>query len=297
LEPSKHFQSINPAHVDWSSVRHSAFLLHQHFRYEYPSPIRDLKHKLVVVPPEEFGNQRLRLHRVEVSEPGEVTTTVDSFANTVIEVTVPRVDSAIEFESWVEVERSGANTPRVLPETWLQDPRLLDFTALTSPDDALKHAADELDATGATGLDLAEQVNKWVHRAMTYSYGVTGVRTSASQALAAGSGVCQDYAHVMLSICRLLRLPSLYVSGHLLGEGGTHAWVEVLLPGSERTGEIEAWALDPTHGRRAGPTYVTVAVGRDYADVAPTSGSYRARVGGSLSSRKQVHLTEIAYND
>jgi transglutaminase-like putative cysteine protease len=128
---------------------------------------------------------------------------------------------------------------------------------------------------------------------MTYRPGVTTVETTATQALASGQGVCQDYAHIMLALCRLCGLPARYVSGHLLGEGGTHAWVDVLLPG--RPQESVAMAFDPTHGREAGLSYVTVAVGRDYRDVAPTSGTYRASHKGRLSSERRVGLTAVQY--
>ena len=101
----------------------------------------------------------------------------------------------------------------------------------------------------------------------------------------------------MISICRLLGLPALYVSGHQLGEGGTHAWVEVLLPAADGSDSAEGWPLDPTHGCAGDLTYLSVAVGRDYGDVAPTSGSYRAGHGGSLAARKEVFVSEITYFD
>ena len=73
-----------------------------------------------------------------------------------------------------------------------------------------------------------------------------------------------------------VRLPARYVSGHVLGEGGTHAWVEVLVPHPQDADALRAVAFDPTHDRRAGLRYVTVAVGRDYCDVPPTSGTFEA---------------------
>jgi transglutaminase-like putative cysteine protease len=121
---------------------------------------------------------------------------------------------------------------------------------------------------------------------------VTTVETTAAEALALSHGVCQDYAHIMLALCRLCDLPARYVSGHLLGEGGTHAWVDVLLPAPS---EAVAVAFDPTHGREVGLSYVTVAVGRDYRDVAPTSGSYKATYKGRLSSERRVGLTAVQY--
>ncbi len=95
-------------------------------------------------------------------------------------------------------------------------------------------------------------------------------------------------------------LAARYVSGHLLGESGTHAWVEVVLPanGADAAGDSDktvAWPFDPTHGRRAGLGYVTVAIGRDYGDVAPTSGTYAASYPGQLSARKRVDLTSVEY--
>ena len=128
---------------------------------------------------------------------------------------------------------------------------------------------------------------------MSYQAGLTDVSTTAAQALALGRGVCQDYAHVMLALCRACHLPARYVSGHLIGEGGTHAWVEVLLPADDGTGEAIAWPFDPTHASRGGLNQVSIAVGGDYADVAPTSGTYNADVAGRLTTSKRVLLTEV----
>ena len=72
-------------------------------------------------------------------------------------------------------------------------------------------------------------MTSYIRRSPT-QYGVTSVRTTAAQALAGGRGVCQDFAHVMLALCHIVGLPARYVSGHLLGQGGTHAWVEVVVP-------------------------------------------------------------------
>lgn len=292
-----HPEAIDPAGVDWDRVRLSKYLVHQRFNYEYPARIRDLRHQLMVIPPTIFGDQRRTVYSLEVSEPGEVTTTLDSLANTVIDVRIPFVERAIEFEAWVAIERTGPPAPRALPAAWLHDPRFLAATQRTAPDAAIEKAAAALGAGGAQGLDLAGLVNSWVYDRMEYVPGVTGVHTSAATALAARRGVCQDYSHLMIAICRRLGLPALYVSGHLLGEGGTHSWVEVLLPASDGSGNTYGWPFDPTHGCRADLTYLTVAVGRDYGDVAPTSGSYRAGHGGRLIAHKEVRVIEVTYAD
>jgi transglutaminase-like putative cysteine protease len=130
-----------------------------------------------------------------------------------------------------------------------------------------------------------------VHAAIGYEFGPTSVRTPAAEALAIGRGVCQDFAHVMLALCHIVRLPARYVSGHLLGQGGTHAWVEAIVPAA--TGAV-AVAFDPCNGRRANSGYVTVATGRDYSDVAPTSGSYLGTSRGSLTTSRRVGVLAAA---
>ena len=258
------------------------FSLHQRFRYDYTSPIRRLEHRLMVLPPACHGDQVRFSHRLEVhGAVADVAEGVDGFGNMVVEVRAGRVAEHVEFEVWVEVDRDGrARTPGASAG----HPGLLSPSLLTAPDATLNAAAQELAGGGDRGLALAERINGWVHAHMRYAHEVTGVRTTAAQALALGQGVCQDYAHVMLALCRLCWLPARYVSGHLQGEGGSHAWVEVLIPSGG------AVAFDPTNDRRAGDTYLTIAVGRDYGDVAPTYGTYSGSGLGTLTTFKELSL-------
>lgn len=124
---------------------------------------------------------------------------------------------------------------------------------------------------------------KFVHRELKYVSNSTGVHTHARDVLRDKRGVCQDFAHVMLSLCRALKIPALYVSGYLATEiaSATHAWVEVLIPG------VGWQALDPTHNCQPGDTYVKIAVGRDYADVAPLTGQYK----GTTDRQMQVRVS------
>jgi transglutaminase-like putative cysteine protease len=280
------------AEVDWSTTRRAAYRLRQTFRYEYVEPISDLHHRLVVIPPARFGDQRRTYHDllVELDEV-RLEHRLDRFGNVVVDVFAPLVPAAIEFVADVSVERSAAE-PNVLEGGWPPADWLLDPSPLTTPDERIYAAAEELSSRAVYGLPLADSINDWVYGSMTYRHDVTGVRTTAAEALALGSGVCQDYAHVMLAICRAAGLPARYVSGHMLGQGGTHAWVEVVLP-AEGGQDAVAWAFDPTHASRVGLGYLTIAVGRDYADVAPTSGTYRSGGKGRLTTTKQVTLTDI----
>jgi transglutaminase-like putative cysteine protease len=193
------------------------------------------------------------------------------------------------------VQRKAGAGPHRVRGAWLRDRRMLRPSPLTQPDAVLREVAATLTGTDDQ-LELAARLCAWVHGAMTFARGATTVGTTAAEALALGRGVCQDYAHVMIALCRLCGIPARYVSGHLLGEGPMHAWVEVLLPASDDPGGAVAWPFDPTHDRPAGLRYLTVAVGRDYADVSPTRGTFRAASGGRLSTEKSVSLTSVQYS-
>jgi transglutaminase-like putative cysteine protease len=278
--------------TDWSRIRRSIYDVQQRFRYEYAAPISELRQRLVVVPRPVHGNQRLLSHRLEVSEARfRRRMRADRFGNVVLQISIPKVEEAVEFDVSLIVERSTGQGPHLEAATTQARDAYLMPSALTRPDAALRAASAEVAASGEKGADLASAASGWVYRRMRYSFDRTGVNTTAGEALAGGHGVCQDYAHVMLALCRLLGIPARYVSGHLIGEGGTHAWVEVLLPAHGETVEIHAW--DPTHDRPADLRYLTVAVGRDYHDVAPVSGTYRAPHPGWLSASRRVGVTQV----
>ncbi|HEX7275995.1 MAG TPA: transglutaminase family protein [Acidimicrobiales bacterium] len=285
---------LDPDGVDWPRVVGTRFVIRQRMTYVYDGPIHHLKHRLMVVPPVRHGDQTRVDHGVEVTGADHrVEHKVDKFGNHRIEVRVARVTEVIEFETWAVAERASAHGPTRLDAKSLHDPRLLLPSPLTWPNDALEDAAHRLLATGYTGADLARHISTWVYRLMRYRPGATNIDTTAARAFGMAQGVCQDYAHVMLCLCRLCGLPARYVSGHLLGEGGSHAWVEVIVPDPAGGGGAVAVPLDPTHGRVVGPTYLTIAVGREYTDVAPTYGTYSGDGRGQLSTVKRVGVTSV----
>jgi transglutaminase-like putative cysteine protease len=104
------------------------------------------------------------------------------------------------------------------------------------------------------------------------------------EVLAQQRGVCQDFAHVMLGLCRALKMPARYVSGYLAIEKAraTHAWVEVWIP-------TAGWlALDPTHNQQSDASYIKIAIGRDYADVPPIAGYYKGTLERKLEVEVQI---------
>jgi transglutaminase-like putative cysteine protease len=298
--------------ADWERVRRTTYVVRQSVRYEYPGPIRDLRQRLLLVPPRRHGDQHLVAWGLDVSLPARRREWRDSSGNLVLNLEVDRVETAIEFDVWSLVERhcsAGTSSSAIGRHAAIggpvgrgrhrlaANPALAAPTPLTGADRALAEAARELGAAGHRGVALAERICEWVHRSMVYRHDVTSIDTSAAAALALGAGVCQDYAHIALALCRSCGLPARYVSGHLLGDGGSHAWIEVMTADRDRPSMWRPVALDPTHNRRPGLTYLTVATGRDYRDVAPVSGSYRASVSGRLSVRKQAALVAVVYRD
>ena len=287
-----HTPGLDHRNLDLDGADRVTYLLEQSFRYDYPGPVQQLRHRLVVLPPARHGSQYLRAHRVDVH--GAVARRVtrrDARGNTVVRLRAERVERSVQFRVGALLERVLGDGPVRLAASALTDPRLLNATRLTASDPRLRELAGELGDGTATQLELAGRICQAVHSAIIYQYGVTSVRTTAADALAAGRGVCQDSAHIMLALCHLLALPARYVSGHLLGQGGTHAWVEVVIPQADHA---VAMPFDPCNGVPASARYLTVATGRDYADVPPTSGTYLGPAGGQLTTDRRLAVLDAA---
>jgi len=278
--------------VDLDAADRVTYLLEQSFRYDYPEPVQGLRQRLVALPPARHGDQHLRAHRLDVhGAPARRLTRRDTRGNTVVRFRAERVEHSVQFRVGALLERVRADGPVRLPADALTDPRLLRPTRLTAPDPRLRDLASGLGRGRPGPLELAERICHTVHSAITYQYGVTSIATTAAEALEAGRGVCQDSAHIMLALCHLLALPARYASGHLLGQGGTHAWVEVVIPHAD---QAAAMPFDPCNGVPTSACYLTVATGRDYADVPPTSGSYIGATRGRLTTNRRVAVLAAA---
>jgi len=136
--------------------------------------------------------------------------------------------------------------------------------------------------------EAIESLNSVIHRDFEYTKGVTDNWTPLDAIWKARSGVCQDFAHVMLSVLRTAGLPARYVCGYietdapkggklLAGAVATHAWVEVMVPGRK-------WiALDPTNNQWCGERHVAVSYGRDFSDATPLRGTFKGSGGQKMS--------------
>lgn len=147
--------------------------------------------------------------------------------------------------------------------------------------------------------DAVETLNRSIYEKFRYEPGVTNNSTPLATVWKQRAGVCQDFAHIMLSVLRTAGIPSRYVCGYiesdpvkpeagaakLVGSLATHAWVEMLTPGM-------AWvAFDPTNNQWCGPRHVTMSYGRDFEDAAPVRGTFKG--SGAQEMKIKVSMKRL----
>lgn len=257
--------------------------------YHYASPVRGSINELHLQPVSN-AEQSLESFELKVSPETRVRQYHDFYSNDVhhFEIADPHDRLVIESRSLVTTHEPLTLPPESRPASrrllkdvmkmgrcydFIQPSRYVD----TDPQTwrlALDAVHNEDDV-----WQCSQQLMAFVHQHLTYKSNSTSVHTHMREVLTERQGVCQDFAHVLLGLCRTLQIPALYVSGYLATEtaSATHAWVEVFVPGHH-------WQpLDPTHNRQADETYVKIAVGRDYADVPPVRGTYKGTIDRKLT--------------
>ncbi len=295
--------AISDEVTQWSRVARVVYHVQQRYQYTYSAPVRELNHQFRVVPRAAHGDQQLLGHEVAVAGPTDdaaVAWDRDGFGNCVCTVQAGHIPEQVTFEASYRVERFGrfrTSAPRPEPDEPIDLAPFLEPTPLTMPNDALADAAESIRTSSPWQQGRAYRAFHWAAAAIVYRAGATNVSTTAAEALAGGAGVCQDYSHVLLTVLRLLGIPARYVSGHLLGEGAPHAWVEALFPDDSAPGGARVVGYDPTNRCEPGLRYIAVAVGRDFADVTPTSGWFVGRAEGRLSYSKRAEVVEVEYRD
>ena len=140
---------------------------------------------------------------------------------------------------------------------------------------------------------VAEEASRYIFENFHYIKGITNVETTVDEILEHQSGVCQDFAHVLLQMLRTMNIPCRYVSGYICpnkngmrGVGATHAWVEVWIPKQGWTG------LDPTNNVWVTNTHVKLAVGRNFNDCSPIKGTFK----GTAEQKLSVYVS-VGYED
>ncbi len=263
-------------------------------RYAYTAPVSQ-SWQLVHLVPRALPWQRLLAHALYIDPaPDERHDAPDSFGNTVthfalhgahrqlrvrmecvVEVGARPSDfSAGEGVSWEAVRDAVSRAPQLddLVPARMREPTLL----VPWSEAARVYAAPAFEA-GRNWLDGVTDLMHRIHADFEFEPGATTVSTSVDEVLYQRSGVCQDFAHLMLASLRGHDLPARYVSGYLLteppagqarlmGVDASHAWVAAYSP---QLGWVE---FDPTNDQLADTRYITLAWGADFADVVPLRG-------------------------
>ncbi|ACU54586.1 transglutaminase domain protein [Acidimicrobium ferrooxidans DSM 10331] len=241
------------------------------------------------------SSQRVLRHRIELSQPAHRVRYRDYWGSVVTYFDIQRPHSELTIVASSTVRCAPWSTGSVVTLATLARPEtqraLLEYL-LPTPLTTIAEPAIDLEV-GTDPLERAEALAAIVHDTITYAPGTTTVDTTADEAWARRSGVCQDATHVLCALLRHAGIPARYVSGcfapHALevseaAEGASHAWVEAW---------VGHWhPLDPTNLFAPSERYITVARGRDYRDVAPLHGIYEGP--GRQTMRSSVRIQRVS---
>ena len=267
----------------------------------YAGPAHDSFNEVRLRPVED-ATQRCLKFKLRV-EPGTTLRDYsDFYGNTVHYFEIPDKHPKLVIESAAAVETvplaARPPVPRVEPEELEQSSEremLAEFynsSHYVPLEVELWREAQDALADGRSDIwGDVRRLGEHIYRRFAYRPKTTGVNTRATDVLKLRMGVCQDFAHVHLGLCRSVGIPARYVSGYFFNDTrrpreieASHAWIEAWVPGY-------GWvAYDPTNQRPADERYVKIAVGRDYADIRPVNGTYRGAPTRSLRVSVKVRV-------
>ena len=265
--------------------------------FEYPGPVRE-SHNVLRACPTSDASQRLTSYLLRTEPSGRVLTYVDHWGTRVDAFGVRQqhdrllivADSVVATEPRPQppdgIGRAGLDDPGFRTDHW----QYLQPTRHTRWRSAVAGTARELAGSGHDTVGTLRAVQDWVRHRLEYSPGATYVGMDINDVVDQGQGVCQDFAHLAIAVCRAAGIPARYVSGYFYAAdqavGGapddaeievqTHAWIEAAVPG------FGWWALDPTNAEEVGVRHVKIGHGRDYDDVMPLRGVYHGTAEHNL---------------
>lgn len=263
--------------------------------FSYAQPVTNAHHALRMTPLNGFRQEVLDFHLSIDPKPLAQESLKDFYGNTLtlIEYSTPHQEMSVTASARVRVERDGVLS-ELAPE-WrdvrdqvhlstahqgLAPSHFTFFSRRVNYNDSITSYAAESFSDSRSIVEATGDLTMRIHNDFDYVPGATDVSTPPSTAFADRRGVCQDFAHIMISGLRGLGLPAAYVSGYLrtvppegearlAGSDATHAWVAVWC------GPELGWrGFDPTNAIFAGSDHVILAMGRDYADVSPIDGVF-----------------------
>ena len=275
-------------------------------RYSYALPVTTT-HSELRLTPRELPWQHLVRNVVTVEPPYETMRGFrDYFGNAVryCAILAPHHELAIIAESIVEVQETNPLMPAATP-AWEEvrdslrafaDPVALQAFEFAAESRYVRWTAEIAQYAlaslipGRPILEAAAELSSRIHRDFRYLPESTDIDTSVEDVFRSRRGVCQDFAHLLIAMLRAHGLAARYVSGYLrsgnVGAEASHAWVGVFVPG-------HGWVdLDPTNDVIVSTNHITLAWGRDYADVTPVKGITLG--GGDHTIEVEVRVDPLA---
>ena len=281
----------------------SQFRIQHVTRYIYEETVRDSANQIMLYPIND-DYQSVVEHALTITGNPAIHTHDDYYGNKVGTFTYAQPHHEMVIHSQLTVETTEKKlptdeTPREQQWNELKSLRsnmdLIDFFQVESfaAINEIEKIVDDERGWSCTPFETGQRLNKYIFDNFTYKKGVTTVETTIGEIWDLKSGVCQDFAHILLVLLRSVGIPSRYVSGYICpnrsgmrGEGATHAWVEVYLPNYGWIG------LDPTNNCIVNEKHVKLAVGKSFSDCSPVKGTYR----GTSNHIMEVGVT-VTYED
>ncbi len=226
---------------------------------------------LLRILPQSDNRQYIKHSSWYIDPPAEVWKTKDGFGN---EALAGHIDASHNhFHFGILGIADMSDEPYIIrsePERILLYP-----TELTKPGNGLTDFYNELEHSAPSDiLQRVEYLSHAVHTRLHYERGITTNSTTAQQAFDIGTGVCQDYAHILLALLRLSGIPCRYVAGLASDYGETHAWVEAWI--ADRY-----YGIDPTRDKLIDEGYITISRGRDFEDCSIERGLFKGTCRGT----------------
>lgn len=227
------------------------FIYRMMLKFDHPVKEHDFALRFV---PHSDSVQTIQLTGKKVEPADWLQEEMDAFGNHLYVGRCAREHDYFMYEVTGEaVVDSSARQPEACKVCYLYP------TRLTMPEPCIAGFMEKVRLPQCTDFEKASILMQRLYDYFSYEPGVTDIGTTAGQAFELGRGVCQDYAHIFITMCRFHRIPARYVAGLQIGEGATHAWTEIYDDG--------VWkGFDPTHNRFVDDVYIKLSHGRDYTD-------------------------------
>lgn len=272
-------------------------------RYSYTSAVRDSANQVILFPIQDKYQEVVK-QELKISGDPFVDRYKDYYGNEVGSFTHSEPHDKLEIRSKVWVVTQTKSLPvddMFVGEQWNDLERLrlmvpyIDFlnqeyfAGLPELKAIIEHEKTKDD----TPYQIALKHCQYVYENFNYIQGVTSAETTLDEIWKLKAGVCQDFAHMLTAMLRIVNIPARYISGYICpnkngmrGEGATHAWAEAYIPGYGWIG------LDPTNNCVANETHVRLAVGRNFTDCSPVRGVYK----GPSEHQLEVSVS-VGYED